>query len=122
VRPGSALGLLDGYIRSLTSLDELPSPELAPIIGGHLLDLVAAALGPTAEAAEIIAKRGAKAARLRAVVAEIARRFSEPNFNLDDIVGTLGRRGDPSSDCSRRRDSRSPSASWNAGLSVRLQC
>jgi AraC-like DNA-binding protein len=63
---------------------------LAPIIGGHLVDLVAAALGPTAEAAEIIAKRGVKAARLRAVDAEIARRFSEPNFDLDDIVGTLG--------------------------------
>jgi AraC-like DNA-binding protein len=90
VRPGPALRLLDGYIQSLTSLDELPSPELAPIIGGHLVDLVAAALGPTAEAAEIIAKRGVKAARLRAVVAEIARRFSEPDFDLDDIVGTLG--------------------------------
>ena len=90
VRPGPALGLLDGYIQSLTSLDELPSPELAPIIGDHLLDLVAAALGPTAEAAEIIAKRGVKAARLRAVVAEIARRFSEPDFDLDHIVGTLG--------------------------------
>jgi AraC-like DNA-binding protein len=90
VRPGPALGLLDGYIQSLTSLDELPSPEFAPIIGNHLLDLVAAALGPTAEAAEIIAKRGVRAARLRAVVAEIARRFSEPDFDLDHIVGTLG--------------------------------
>jgi AraC-like DNA-binding protein len=90
VRPGPVLALLDGYIQSLTSLDELPSPELALIIGGHLLDLVAAALGPTAEAAEIIAKRGVKAAWLRAVVAEIARRFSEPDFDLDDIVGTLG--------------------------------
>ena len=90
VRPGPALGLLDGYLQSLTSLDELPSPELAPIISGHLLDLVAAALGPTAEAAEIISTRGVKAARLRAVVAEIARRFSEPDFDLDDIVGRLG--------------------------------
>ena len=90
VRPGPALGLLDGYLQWLTSRDEPPSPELAPIIGGHLVDLVAAALGPTAEAAEIIAKRGVKAARLRAVVAEIARRFSEPDFDLDDIVGRLG--------------------------------
>jgi len=90
VRPGPALGLLDGYIQSLTSLDEPPSPELAPTIGGHLVDLVAAALGPTAEATEIIAKRGVKAARLRAVVAEIARRFSEPDFALEDIVGKLG--------------------------------
>jgi AraC-like DNA-binding protein len=90
VRPGPALRLLDGYIQSLTSLDEPPSPELSPIIGGHLVDLVAAALGPTAEAAEIIAKRGVKAARLRAVIAEIARRFSEPDFDLDDIVSATG--------------------------------
>jgi AraC-like DNA-binding protein len=90
VRPGPALRLLDGYLQSLTSLEEPPSPELAPIIGGHLLDLVAAALGPTAEAAEIIAKRGVKAARLRAILAEVARRFSDPNFDLDNVAGRLG--------------------------------
>jgi hypothetical protein len=37
VRPGPALGLLDGYLQLLTSLDEPPSPELAPIIGGHFI-------------------------------------------------------------------------------------
>jgi AraC-like DNA-binding protein len=90
VRPGPALHLLDGYLRSLTSLEEPPSSELAPVIGVHLLDLVAAALGPTAEAAEIVAKRGVKAARLRAILAEVARRFSEPDFDLDDVAGRLG--------------------------------
>jgi AraC-like DNA-binding protein len=90
VRPGPALRLLDGYLRALTSLEEPPSSELARIIGEHLLDLVAAALGPTAEAAEIVAKRGVKAARLRAILAEIAQRFSEPNFDLDNIAATLG--------------------------------
>jgi AraC-like DNA-binding protein len=90
VRPGPPLGLVDGYLQLLTSLDEPPSPELEPIISGHPLDLVAAALGPTAEAAEIIAKRGVKAARLRAAPAEIARRFSDPDFDLDHIVGTPG--------------------------------
>jgi AraC-like DNA-binding protein len=77
-------------MRSLTSLGEPPSPELAPIIGDHLLDLVAAALGPTAEAAELIARRGLKAVRLRAILAEIARRFSEPDFDLDNVAGALG--------------------------------
>jgi AraC-like DNA-binding protein len=90
VRPGPALRLLDGYLQSLTSLEEPPSPELAPIIGEHLLDLLAAALGPTAEAAEVIAKRGVKAARLRAILAEVARRFSDPSFDLDNVAGTLG--------------------------------
>jgi AraC-like DNA-binding protein len=90
VRPGPALRLLDDYLRSLTSLEEQPPPALAPIIGVHLLDLVAAALGPTAEAAEIVAGRGVKAARLRAVLAEVARRFSEPDFDLGKVAGALG--------------------------------
>jgi len=90
LHPGPALRLLDGYLRSLTSLEEPPSPELAPIIGVHLLDLVAAALGPTAEAEEIVAKRGVKAARLRAILAEVARRFSDPDFDLDNVAGALG--------------------------------
>jgi AraC-like DNA-binding protein len=90
VHPGPALRLLDGYVRSLTSLEEPPSSELAPIIGVHLLDLVAAALGPTAEAAEIVARRGVRAARLRAIMAEIARCFSEADFDLDNVAGALG--------------------------------
>ncbi len=53
-------------------------------------DLVAAALGPTAEAAEIVAKRGVKAARVRAILAEIARRFGDPDFDLDNVARTLG--------------------------------
>jgi AraC-like DNA-binding protein len=90
VQSGPALRLLYGYLRSLTTLAEPPSPELAPTIGAHLLDLVAAVLGPTAEAAELVAQRGVKAARVRAILAEVARRFSEPDFDLDSVAGTLG--------------------------------
>src|SRR5215469_5167539 len=90
VRPGPALSLLGGYLRSLTSLEEPPSSELASTIGMHLLDLVAATLGPTAEAANIVTDRGVKAARLRAIVAEVARRFSDPDFDLDNVAGALG--------------------------------
>jgi len=90
VRPGPALSLLDGYLRSLTSLEEPPSSELASTIGVHLLDLVAATLGPTVEAANIVTDRGVKAARLRAILAEVARRFSDPNFDLDNVAGALG--------------------------------
>jgi hypothetical protein len=85
---GPALRSLDGYLRSLTSLEAPPSSELAPIISVHLLDLVAASLGPTPEAEEIVAKRGVRAARLRAVLAEVARRFSEPDFDLDNVAHT----------------------------------
>jgi AraC-like DNA-binding protein len=90
VHPGPALRLLHGYLRSLTSLEEPPSAELAPIIGVHLLDLAVATLGPTAAASEILAKRGVKAARVQAILAEIARHFSDPDFELDDVARTLG--------------------------------
>jgi AraC-like DNA-binding protein len=90
VRPGPALSLLDGYLRSLTSLEEPPSSELASTIAIHLLDLVAATLGPTGEAANVVTDRGVKAARLRAILAEVARRFSDPNFDLDNVAGALG--------------------------------
>ena len=90
VRPGPALSLLDGYLRSLTSLKEAPPSELVSTIGVHLLDLVAAALGPTAEAANIVTDRGVKAARLHTILAEVARRFSDPSFDLDNIAGMLG--------------------------------
>jgi AraC-like DNA-binding protein len=90
VRPGPALRFLDVYLQSLTSLNEPPPSELAPIIRLHLLDLVGAALRPTAEAVAIVAKRGVKAARVRAILGEIARRFSDPDFDLDRIARTLG--------------------------------
>ena len=89
LRPGPALRLLHDYLRSLTTLDEPPSAELAPIIGVHLLDLIAAVLGPTAEAREVVVKRGVKAARLQAILSEVAKHFSDPNFELDNVVGAL---------------------------------
>jgi len=90
VRPGPALGLLQGYVQSLTSFDELPSPELARTTGSHLLDLVAAVLEPTADAREIITGRGIKAARIREIRAEIKRRCRDPGFQLDGVARTLG--------------------------------
>jgi AraC-like DNA-binding protein len=89
VRPGPALRLLDRYLRSLESFQEPLSSELAATIDVHLLDLVAATLGPSTEAANIVTERGVKAARLQAILAEVARRFGEPNFDLDDVAGAL---------------------------------
>ena len=90
LRPGPTLRLLDGYLGSLLALDEPPPAELAELIGLHLIDLVAAAIGPTAEASEFIAARGLKAARQRAVLAEIARRFGNPGLDVDAVAGRLG--------------------------------
>ena len=90
VRPGPALGLLGRYLRSLASFKETPSSKLATTIGVHLIDLVAATLGPTAEAADMVTERGVKAARLQAILAEVALRFSDPDFDLDNVARALG--------------------------------
>jgi AraC-like DNA-binding protein len=90
LRPGPALNLLKGYLRWLASFKNPLSSELASTIGVHLLDLLAATLEPTAEAANIVTERGIKAARLQAILAEVARRFDEPDFNLDDVAAALG--------------------------------
>jgi AraC-like DNA-binding protein len=86
VRAGPTLHLLDGYLAALLALDEPPPAELAHRIGLHLVDLVAAVLGPTDEARELIAGRGLKAARLRAILAEIARRCGDPALDIDSIA------------------------------------
>jgi AraC-like DNA-binding protein len=90
VRPGPALNLLEGYLRSLATLAEQPPLELSCLIGTHILDLMAAALGPTSDARESIAERGAKAARLRVLSSEIARRCGTPGFDLDHLAASLG--------------------------------
>jgi AraC-like DNA-binding protein len=90
VRPGPALRLLDGYLASLLALDAPPPAELAHRIGLHLLDLVAAVLGPTNDAREVIAGRGLKAARRRAILAEIARRCGDPALDIDSIASQEG--------------------------------
>jgi AraC-like DNA-binding protein len=90
VSPGPALNLLVGYLRSLAAVEDSLPVELAPIVGGHLIDLVAAALGPTTDAAELVATRGVKAARLRAILATIERQYADPDLELDDVARTLG--------------------------------
>jgi AraC-like DNA-binding protein len=37
-----------------------------------------------------VTERGVKAARLQAILAEVARRFSDPDFDLDNVAGALG--------------------------------
>src|SRR5215470_2641337 len=90
LHPGPALSLLDGYLQSLAGLADPLSADLASLVGGHLLDLIAAALGPAADAAELVAARRVKAARLQAILAEIAGHYAEPEFDLDDVARTLG--------------------------------
>jgi AraC-like DNA-binding protein len=90
LRPGPALRLLDGYLRSLMALEEAPPPALSQMIGTHLLDLLAAVLGPKAEAREMIIGRGLRASRQREIISEISLRYSDLTFDLDSLTRSLG--------------------------------
>jgi AraC-like DNA-binding protein len=90
VCPSPALRLLDRYLQSVITLEQQSSPELDQVIGVHLRDLMAAAIGPTTEGRALIADRGLKAARLQALLAEIARRCTDPAFDIGAVAQGLG--------------------------------
>ena len=66
-----ALRHLAGYLDLLTRDTVVMSPELTGIATTHVQDLVALALGATSDAAAVANGRGLRAARLRAIRADI---------------------------------------------------
>jgi transcriptional regulator GlxA family with amidase domain len=86
-RPG--VSLLDGYLRSFASLESL-TPDLANTFGLHVVDLVAAALGPTRDGAAQAEAGGVRAARLARIVERIAERACEPGFGVESLAAEFG--------------------------------
>jgi AraC-like DNA-binding protein len=75
--PPSA-GVLRLLLRYLDVLEEdqaLGTPELQRAVATHIHDLCALAIGATRDATEVARERGLRAARMRAIKAEIAQRF-----------------------------------------------
>lgn len=82
--------LFFSYARSLH--EELA--ELAPVEAAqcatHVQDLALMALGATREAAEVAAGRGVRAARLKAIKADVERLLTAPDLTADGIAGQHG--------------------------------
>jgi len=89
-RNGPMLRLLDHYLAGLEALDTPPDAALAEIISVHLLDLIAAVIGPAADAREMIGARGVQAARLRAILWGMDRHFTKPQFTVSSLAAQLG--------------------------------
>jgi hypothetical protein len=68
------LRLLSRYAGVLDEDDTLATPAVQQHVVTHVHDLIALALGTTRDATEIAERRGARAARLHAVKADIASR------------------------------------------------
>jgi AraC-like DNA-binding protein len=81
------LRLLAGYVDLLTKDVTLETAELRRLAVSHVHDLVALTLGATRDAAETAAGRGLRAARLRAIKADIAQ-----NLDSDVSVAALAMR------------------------------
>jgi AraC-like DNA-binding protein len=84
------LGYLIRCTDTMLASGDLHDPALAGNIGNHLFDLVATLLGPSRDAADVAARRGLRTARLKAILAEIDRHFSDPNLNGNTIASRHG--------------------------------
>jgi AraC-like DNA-binding protein len=84
----AALALLTGYVGILENAAALAAPDVQRQAVTHVHDLIALALGATREAADVAKARGVRAARLRAIKADIAAHLS-----CDDLaVATVAAR------------------------------
>jgi hypothetical protein len=72
--PGESepLRSLTGYLGLLADDAKLAIPELCEAVVTHIYDLIVLAIGATRERAELAFRRGLRAARLRAVKADVA--------------------------------------------------
>jgi AraC-like DNA-binding protein len=78
--------LLDAHYR----LGDLGHEEAEMRLGYFLADLVALAMGPSRDGAELAKQRGLKAAQLQAVLDDIGLHFAHPNLSAADVALRLG--------------------------------
>jgi AraC-like DNA-binding protein len=81
-----ALRLLTGYLGALADAATLASPELCRTAATHVHDLIALALGATREGAELATGRGLRAARLRAIKADVLANLASRNLTVEAVA------------------------------------
>jgi AraC-like DNA-binding protein len=94
VRPipadSEALRLLVSYSGILQDEDALATPKVRSIVATHLHDLAALAIGATHDAAAVAGHRGVRAARRRAVKADILANIAQPGLAIDAVAHRQG--------------------------------
>src|SRR5262245_10383172 len=85
-RDNQALRLLVGYLRALDDTEALATPELRRLVVTHVYDLVSLAIGSSRDAAAIAEGRGLRAARLKAVKADIAERLGNGDLTVAEVA------------------------------------
>jgi AraC-like DNA-binding protein len=83
------LALLKGYLQAFAATRDTLTPALLHSFGLHVVDLVAAILGPTRDGAAQADEGGLRAARLREILSAIATHAAEPGFGIDSVGAQL---------------------------------
>jgi hypothetical protein len=81
-----ALKLLLNYVGMLEDDEALATPELRRLVVTQIYDLAALAMGATRDAAAIAEGRGVRAARLRAIKADIAERLAQDDLTVAAVA------------------------------------
>jgi AraC-like DNA-binding protein len=85
-KESEALRLLKSYIEVVKEGRSPTTPELEQLVATHIYDLAALTLGATRDSAEVATGRGVRAARLRAIKADILKDPSSPEMTLTSIA------------------------------------
>ncbi|MDO8875891.1 MAG: AraC family transcriptional regulator [Pseudolabrys sp.] len=86
LRHSAALALLSDYAKALTQETFDPSSGLEALAAGHIRDLVAMALDPTAARPEMTEQPGIRAARLRAIKEDVRFNLHRHDVSLDHVA------------------------------------
>ena len=81
--------LLTGYVDTLRHT-VLTNPASCGLVASHIYDLVALVLGAKGDVRHLAQQRGARAARLAAILREIERRSSDPGLSAITTASMLG--------------------------------
>jgi AraC-like DNA-binding protein len=81
-----ALRLLRGYFPAVLDDLALGNPELSHLVSTHILDLIALSIGASREGSAVARGRGLRAARLRAIKADIVENLSSRTLGVASIA------------------------------------
>ena len=84
------LCLLKSYVDVLEKDHPLATPELCHLVVTHVYDLAAVALGATGDVAKLAEGRGMRAARLRAIKADVLKALGDHGLTITAIAARHG--------------------------------
>jgi hypothetical protein len=85
-RGTEALGLLITYARAIIDQQPVQTSQLQRLVVAHIHDLIAATVSATPEFSTAIESHGIRAARLRAIMADIAAHFRDDDLTVTAVA------------------------------------